>query len=398
MIHTLTLYFIALKTAVRSYPFKQMKTILIRLIILLSFTCTSAQNLVKNSSFESYKYCPDDISRFDKNVSNWSVLLGTTDYMNACSRTVGFQNHNGKQAARNGNGYAGIYVYSKNDYREYIGGTLSQKLEKDKKYVLTFYVSLADYATLAIKDFSVLFTNSKLSYKDFSFNRNNTLVTSKTVSKIKGIYYNFYDQPEPIYYKSKQIWMQVYIPFTAKGYETNFIIGSFVSNSKTKKIKLTTNAKQKQFSYYYIDDVSVELINREQTTISEEIIPELETALPTIENNKVYSFTNVLFEFDKAVLLPESQLELNTLAKILLKNEKLSIEIYGHTDAIGTKEHNLELSKERAKAVANYLLDKILDENRIKWFGYGSTKPVANNTTENGRTKNRRVEFKLIED
>ncbi len=376
-----------------------MKAILTRLIILLSFNCISAQNLVKNSSFESYKYCPDDISRFNKNVLYWSVLLGTTDYMNTCSRTVSFNNHNGKQTARSGNGYAGIYVFSKNNYREYIQGTLSKKLEKDKKYILTFYVSLADYATIAIKDFSVLFTNSELSYNDFTSNLSNTLVTPKTVSKIKGILYNFYDQPEPIYYKSKQIWMQVHIPFIAKGYETNFIIGSFVSNSKTKKIKFTKSSKQKQFSYYYIDDVSVELKNREQNPIVEETIPEIvETVLPTIENNKIYSFASVLFEFNKAVLLPESQLELNTISELLLKNNKLVIEIYGHTDAVGTKEHNLKLSKERAKAVANYLTTKEINKNRIKWFGYGSTKPITDNTTEDSRTKNRRVEFKLIEE
>ncbi|MCK0158785.1 OmpA family protein [Cellulophaga sp. F20128] len=375
-----------------------MKALLLRLIILLSFTCISAQNLVKNASFENYRYCPDDISRFDKNVDHWTVLLGTTDYMNACSRTVGFQNHNGKQTARSGKGYAGLYVFSKNDYREYIGGTLSEKLVKDKKYVLTFYVSLADYATLAIKDFSVLFTNSKLGYKDFTSNRNHTLVTPKSVSKINGILYNFYDQPEPIFYKSKQIWMQVYIPFTAKGYETHFIIGSFVSNTRTKKLRLTTDTKQKQFSYYYVDDVSVELKDSNLKINAEESLPKEVRAVPTLEQNKVYSFRNVLFEFDKAVLLAESQIELNALSEFLLQNNKLRIEIYGHTDAVGTKAHNLELSKARAKAVTDYLALKIQDKNRIKWFGYGSTKPIANNTTENGRTKNRRVEFKLIED
>lgn len=362
-------------------------------VILISAFGT-AQNLVKNSSFEDYKNCPSDIGKFTGNVIDWSILQGTTDYLNSCSRTVGFLNHNGKQIARSGFAYAGIFTYSNKDYREYIQGTLSEKLEKDKKYIVTFYVSLADYATLAIEDFSILFTNKPIARSAIT-NSNKTLVTRKTLSKIGGLIYDHYTQIDPILYKSKQIWMQVYIPFTAKGYETNFTIGNFASNKKTKKTKIS-QLNEKDFSYYYIDDVSVEAKDRELPPLYAETVPQKADATPKIERNKVYTFKNVLFEFNKADLLTDAEEEINVLTTIL-RNNKLTIEIYGHTDAVGSTERNLELSNQRAKAVAMYLIDSGINKNRVKWLGYGSSKPIADNTTEEGRTQNRRVEFKVLE-
>ena len=75
---------------------------------------------------------------------------------------------------------------------------------------------------------------------------------------------------------------------------------------------------------------------------------------------------------------------------------ELTIEIYGHTDSAGLAKRNKELSGERAKAVADYLISLGLDASRIKSFGFGSSKPVSDNETEAGRQLNRRVEFKLI--
>ena len=71
----------------------------------------------------------------------------------------------------------------------------------------------------------------------------------------------------------------------------------------------------------------------------------------------------------------------------------LEIIISGHTDDTGTEKHNLQLSEHRARAVAEYLLDKGIDPNRIQHTGYGSAKPVMNNDTATGRLKNRRVEM-----
>ena len=106
----------------------------------------------------------------------------------------------------------------------------------------------------------------------------------------------------------------------------------------------------------------------------------------------------MLFDFDKSELLDVSIDELNELYKHLKENSNLNIEIYGHTDSVGLETRNKELSQQRAKAVADYLISRGLDASKTKFFGFGSSKPISDNETEEGRQLNRRVEFKLISD
>ena len=75
---------------------------------------------------------------------------------------------------------------------------------------------------------------------------------------------------------------------------------------------------------------------------------------------------------------------------------KLKVEISGHTDSIGTNEANRKLSQERAEAVREYLSTHSIHVSRVTAKGYGATKPVAPNDTEEGRQRNRRTEFRII--
>src|SRR5690606_12098979 len=194
----------------------------------------------------------------------------------------------------------------------------------------------------------------------------------------------FYNHPEK--------WTEITIIYKASGYEKFFSIGNFDSNSKTEKQQRFRKQKH-EFAYYYIDDVSVESLEKLQPEPILDTIPEEQI---TLENYKIYTFKNVLFDFDKADLLPISLDELQKLYSHLETNQNVTIEIYGHTDAIGTQIRNEQLSQERAKAVADYLMSLGLHSERIKWFGYGSSKPVATNETDEGRAENRRVEFQLF--
>ena len=157
-------------------------------------------------------------------------------------------------------------------------------------------------------------------------------------------------------------------------------------------------AQEYEFAYYYIDDVSIVSLEEKittQDTVKEEI-PKTETAeKEVLKEDKIYTFQNILFEFDKAVLIESSVQELDELYAYLETQPTLYIEIYGHTDTIGTERRNNELSLQRAKAVSDYLISKGLQKSRIKWFGFGSSKPVVSNDTAAQRKINRRVEFKL---
>jgi OOP family OmpA-OmpF porin len=115
-----------------------------------------------------------------------------------------------------------------------------------------------------------------------------------------------------------------------------------------------------------------------------------------IQENITITLNNVFFDFDKAVLKPESFPELDRIVKVMREKTGLQIEISGHTDAIGTEEYNLGLSERRAKAVVTYIADKGIGKERINTIYLGEAKPVDTNATTEGRRKNRRVEFKIV--
>ena len=107
------------------------------------------------------------------------------------------------------------------------------------------------------------------------------------------------------------------------------------------------------------------------------------------------AYENLLFATNKAVILPVSYPFLNELASALNDNLEYKLDIIGHTDNIGTNEANLILSQNRAKAVQDYLISEKVLPSRITSNGEGESSPIATNDTLEGRTKNRRVEFKL---
>lgn len=118
--------------------------------------------------------------------------------------------------------------------------------------------------------------------------------------------------------------------------------------------------------------------------------------LQPIEANASVILKNIFFDVNKFDLKPESQVELDELVKLLNENPSLKIEISGHTDNMGKPADNLLLSNNRAKAVVSYLISKNIAAARLTAKGYGETKPVADNKTEEGKARNRRTEMKVI--
>ncbi len=104
---------------------------------------------------------------------------------------------------------------------------------------------------------------------------------------------------------------------------------------------------------------------------------------------------NVFFDFDEDIIKSESIPELERLYSFLKKLHSYSIIISGHTDDTGNEKHNRDLSKRRAQSVANFLIDKGIEKDRINIKGFGSEKPKAPNDSEYNRALNRRVEIKL---
>ena len=92
----------------------------------------------------------------------------------------------------------------------------------------------------------------------------------------------------------------------------------------------------------------------------------------------------------------KSSIVLNELVDFLKSNPTIRVRINGHTDAVGSDRSNKKLSKKRAKFIRKYIIDSGVNKNRIEYQGFGEEHPVGDNETEAGRSKNRRVEFEII--
>jgi outer membrane protein OmpA-like peptidoglycan-associated protein len=114
---------------------------------------------------------------------------------------------------------------------------------------------------------------------------------------------------------------------------------------------------------------------------------------------KVQKFSGVIdgiyFDVDKDTIKPNSRSKLDAAAKVLKEFPDVRVEISGHTDSDGDRDHNLDLSRRRAEAVKNYLVNKGIDASRMTTRGAGPDEPIADNNTKAGKAKNRRIEFKL---
>ena len=106
---------------------------------------------------------------------------------------------------------------------------------------------------------------------------------------------------------------------------------------------------------------------------------------------------NIQFEYNSAALTDDSQSGIQMLTDFLRRNPKLKVELAGHTDNVGSATYNLKLSSERAEVVRNALIDKGIEESRLTSKGYGATKPLMPNDSEEHRAMNRRTEMIIID-
>ena len=116
----------------------------------------------------------------------------------------------------------------------------------------------------------------------------------------------------------------------------------------------------------------------------------------TVDAAGCWTVSNIHFDFNKADIKPSGYPILDNVVQVMKKNKDLSIIIDGHTDNIGTEAYNLKLSKRRAESAKAYLVRKGIAKSRIQTKGYGFERPVATNKTEEGRARNRRVEFEPV--
>ena len=124
---------------------------------------------------------------------------------------------------------------------------------------------------------------------------------------------------------------------------------------------------------------------------------DLEIYMKKIEVGKKIVLKNIFFETRSSILSPASKSEVERIAKIMVDNPTLKIEISGHTDNVGDDNYNQNLSEKRAKSVVDALVKLGIGTSRLEYKGYGEHDPVASNLTAEGKAENRRTEFKVLE-
>jgi outer membrane protein OmpA-like peptidoglycan-associated protein len=177
--------------------------------------------------------------------------------------------------------------------------------------------------------------------------------------------------------------------------ETNEEIGIARSNpvDGAYKISLPSGHKYSYFAQkenFFSVSENIDLTGLEEYT---EVTRDL--YLAPIEVGENIRLNNIFFDYNKSELLEDSFFELDRLVTIMNDHPAMVIRIVGHTDNMGTDAYNKKLSEDRAKAVYNYLKEKNLG-SRVTSTGYGESKPIASNDTEEGRAMNRRVEFEIV--
>ena len=151
---------------------------------------------------------------------------------------------------------------------------------------------------------------------------------------------------------------------------------------------------------YYVDNDSYFPISNSIDLRTEEASVKVENDIPMvsfdqmIEDGMAVPINNLFFNTGKSDLLPYSIPELRRVAEII-KSKNLTVEIAGHTDNVGEDDMNQRLSEQRAQAVKDFLVGEGCSPEKLKTIGYGSTRPVASNKTEEGRKQNRRVELRF---
>ncbi|MDH5602682.1 MAG: OmpA family protein, partial [Cyclobacteriaceae bacterium] len=266
----------------------------------------------------------------------------------------------GVSEAWSGDGYAGIYVYHHTGgYAEYLKTDFIRPLEQGKQYVVSFYYKLSSYSLYCIDR-----------------------IGFRLELPGDGDYLREFIKEEPLDPNTGS-WEYVIDTITARGGESSLTIGNFSKgNTRSFHLKFRNIAEPmlEGRSYYYIDNVRLDpLEDRMEIPVADTLLTE-----------KTYTFQNILFEFDRAELIDSTREEIASLAAYLMERVNLYIEIQGHTDESGTAAYNQTLSERRAKAVADYLNEMGVGEDRISYRGFGETMPAGGEGA-----KNRRVEFVL---
>lgn len=361
-------------------------------------------NLLPDGGFEQHErlYCAwtQEAEKFSKNMTWWDSPTETTPDLFDTGNEKTCWSHPGKRTEgkahpHGGTSMVGIKVWGRGNtptfWHEYVQTELPQPLEAGKRYIAEFWVMRASFCNEASNNIGLLVTNTPVKTRDCL-----PLYITPTINEREVV--------------KRTSWKKVSGVFEAKGDEQYIIIGNFYSDGRTGHER---QPEGERGAYYFIDDVNIRiapagmaLSERPDESIppppKQKVPDHTSTAEVDIhqvepEVGRIIRLENIFFDFDKSELKAESEAELDRVIELLTDYPHMRIEISAHTDGEGSDDYNLKLSQARAQSAVNYLIKKKVDAARLVAKGYGESKPIAPNTDDAGRAKNRRVEFEVLE-
>lgn len=322
------------------------------------------ENLVPNFSFEENERGNSDFLSIGMDVNSWWASAGSPDYY--CENA--YHSAQGKASV-------GCRFYTeRGNHIEFISAELNKPLSAGKKYCFQTLLKLKEESYYGVNAFGVLFSSYVPGEQD--------LIEGKikpSLSHHGGI---------PLSLKTE--WMQLNCIYTALGGETILTLGSF---SNARRMQRTRLKGANPEAYYYLDAVT--LFEVEDETQCPCMFGKSMNNPP--ETGKAFIIRNIFFNNDQWDILPASYPALDSLYTVFTNGPFSKIEISGHTSNTGSRERNIMLSQNRAQSVKNYLVNRGLNPSLFICVGHGPDKPIADNSTEKGRSENRRVEFKILE-
>ena len=373
----------------------------------LTAIAQQGENLVPNGSFEATDGKVKKLGSIES-AMGWTSPTGARADLFTPGKVPEINtpdNVFGKEAAKEGSNYAGIvgFSYGNKVPRTYLMVKLDAPLKKGMKYCVKFNASLAESSKYASNNIGANFSK-----KPFA-------TDEKTI--IKDVAHVLHHDNENHKIKQTYNWDQICGTFEAEGGEKYLTIGNFYPDDKTKS---ENNKKPKDMkidqviaAYYYIDDVSVLLINEGEkcdclveekddysTTIYQKAVVLNEKMTPTqkIEAQQTY------YAFGKTTLTSEGKASLDLIAELMKADPAVKLEVMGHSDAeedkVGIeKPQYADMAQKRVNAVVLYLTEKGIEESRFIPSPQGSETPsdeiAATDEPDLKMAKNRRVTFRV---
>lgn len=351
------------------------------LFLCLCSALGMAQNLVPNGGFEEYDSLPDrdgvySVLRHWQSASgkdSQDLTYGTPDYFHVDAVGTAKAPLTGMGTVIPfGKGVMGLVTFNEKvaDFREYVLVPLSKPLQKGATYWVSYWVCNGisnQYGKLATPPPGISFSTKEVVQPGHS------LLSYPDLNPIQTVVYS-------------TTWQEIAFSYTPDSVYRFLLLGNFRADEHT------TSEPQRlgrlPFAYYFIDSVSV-LLNEEPPAAT----------IPNPCDSLFLSFDlqRVQFLQSQAVYVDEAaaEEELRQILDVIQSCPDFTVQVIGHTDNRGSRTKKLELSQDRAELVMSFFLKQRIPQRRISAKGVGSSRPRADNRTEEGRKQNRRVEITL---